>query len=57
VISPEQNREGKRMLLRIVSMLTKLGRHKHELREEPDNYANKDSEETDPDWGGVGVTE
>ncbi len=41
-LSPEQNREGKKMLLRIVSMLTKLARRDHELREEPAGYGYQD---------------
>ena len=42
VLSPEQNLQGKTMLLRIVSMLTKLGRRNHELREEPARYGGHD---------------
>ena len=42
VLSPEQNRKGKTMLLRIVSMLTKLARRNQELREEPARYGDYD---------------
>ena len=42
VLSPEQNGRGKARLLRIVSMLTKLGRRNHELREEPAVYGDDD---------------
>ena len=42
VLSPERSRQGKTMLLRIVSMLTKLGRRNHELREEPAVYGDHD---------------
>lgn len=34
VISIEHNNEGKAMLVRIVSMLTRIGQRKHELRED-----------------------
>jgi len=42
VLSPDQNAEAKTMLLRIVSMLTKLARRNHELREEPARYGMDD---------------
>ena len=42
MLNPEQSRQGKRMLLRIVSMLTKLGRRDHELREESAAYGDHD---------------
>jgi len=42
VLSPDQNAEAKTMLLRIVSMLTKLARRDHELREEPARYGVDD---------------
>ena len=42
MLSPEQNGRGKAMLLRIVSMRTKLGRRNHELREEPARYGDHD---------------
>jgi len=52
VFSADLNGEGKTMLLRIVSMLTKLARRDHELREEParygvDDYDNDNEEERD----------
>jgi hypothetical protein len=34
--------QGKTMLIRIVSMLTKLGRRNHEVRENPVPYGNFD---------------
>jgi hypothetical protein len=40
--NPERNGEGKRMLLRIVSMLTRLARRDHELRGEPARYGVHD---------------
>ena len=40
VLSPDRNHHGKTMLLRIVSMLTKLARRNHELREEPAVYGD-----------------
>ena len=42
VLIPEQNGRGKAMPLRIVSMLTKLGRGNHELREEPAVCGDRD---------------
>jgi four helix bundle protein len=42
VLSPGQNRHGKTMLLRIVSMLTKLGQRNHELREDSAVYGDCD---------------
>ena len=42
VLSPDQNTEAKTMLLRIVSMLTKLARRDHELGEEPARYGVDD---------------
>jgi len=44
VLSPERNPEGKRMLHRIVSMLTKLGQRKHELREDRGLYGDYDND-------------
>jgi hypothetical protein len=44
VLSPEQNGRGKAMLLRIVSMLTQLGRRDHELREGPAVYGDYDND-------------
>lgn len=38
VLSPEQNGRGKEMLVRLVSMLTKLGRRDQALREESSVY-------------------
>jgi four helix bundle protein len=44
VIGVEQNDYGKKMLVRIVSMLTKLGRRKHELREAVARYGDNDND-------------
>ncbi len=44
MLGPEQNREGKAMLQRIVSMLTKLGRRSHELREDRAAYGVDENE-------------
>ena len=44
VVSHELNGQGKTMLLRVVSMLTKLGRRNHELREERAFYDDYDSD-------------
>jgi hypothetical protein len=44
VLAREQNVQGKTMLLRIVSMLTKLARRRHELREEPAVYGDYDND-------------
>ena len=51
VLSPELNGEGETMLLRIVSMLTKLARRGHELREEPARYEMHDYDYDDSDNG------
>ena len=42
VLACEHNVQGKTMLLRIVSMLTKLAQRGHELREEPAAYGDCD---------------
>ncbi len=42
VLTADQNAQGKAMLVRIVSMLTKLGRRNHEVREYPRRYENSD---------------
>jgi four helix bundle protein len=42
VLTTAQNTQGKTMLIRIVSMLTKLGRRNHEVRENPVPYGNFD---------------
>ncbi len=42
VLSTEQNTAGKAMLSRIVSMLIKLGRRKHEVREDTLFYGDYD---------------
>jgi four helix bundle protein len=42
VIGVDQNSHGKAMLVRIVSMLTKLGQRNHELREEIAPYGDYD---------------
>ncbi len=44
VLAPEHNVQGKTMLLRIVSMLTKLAQRGHELREEPAVYSDYDND-------------
>ena len=41
-LSAAQNAQGKTMLTRIVSMLTKLGRRNHEVRENPVPYGSFD---------------
>ncbi len=49
-LSVEQNHQGKAMLTRIVSMLTKLGQRNHEMREDSgvysefDNYNDNDND-------------
>ena len=42
VLTPEQNTEGKAMLMRIVSMLTRLGQRYHETREDSVAYGDYD---------------
>ncbi len=42
VLSAEKSDRGKTMLVRIVSMLTKLSRCSHELREESTRYGDHD---------------
>jgi hypothetical protein len=44
VLTTAQNTQGKTMLIRIVSMLTKLGRRNHEVRENPVPYGKFDYE-------------
>jgi hypothetical protein len=44
VISAIQSEKGKGMLIRIVSMLTKLGRREHELREDALSYGDYDND-------------
>ena len=43
VLSPARSLEGKMMLLRIVSMVTRLAQRDHELREEPARYGDYDN--------------
>ena len=45
----EQNVQGKTMLTRIVSMLTKLGRRRHEVREDSVSYGDFDGDDFDYD--------
>ncbi len=42
VLTADRNEQGKTMLIRIVSMLTKLGRRNREVREYPGRYENSD---------------
>jgi len=49
VLSAESNEQGKTMLLRVVSMLTKLCRQDHELREEPFAWGNDYDNDNDND--------
>ena len=44
VIDAKQNRQGKVMLTRIVSMLTKLGQRDHEIREDSVAYCDYDND-------------
>jgi hypothetical protein len=44
VLTTAQNTQGKTMFIRIVSMLTKLGRRNHEVRENPVPYGKFDYE-------------
>jgi len=44
VLGSERNVQGKAMLIRLVSMLTKLGRRNHELREEETLYGDNDND-------------
>ncbi len=44
VLTAEENEQGKTMLIRIVSMLTKLGQRSHEVREEPDFYEHLEND-------------
>jgi hypothetical protein len=41
-LTTAQNTQGKAMLIQIVSMLTKLGRRNHEVRENPAPYGKFD---------------
>jgi four helix bundle protein len=43
-LSVEQNHQGKAMLTRIVSMLTKLGQRNHEMREDSGFYSEFDND-------------
>ncbi|HDR15202.1 MAG TPA: four helix bundle protein [Desulfobacteraceae bacterium] len=42
VLNDDENHKGKAMLVRIVSMLTKLGRYKPRMREDPAPYGRCD---------------
>jgi len=42
VLIGDENRKGKAMLVRVVSMLTKLGRYKPQMREDPAPYGRCD---------------
>ena len=44
VLSTERKTKGEVMLVRIVSMLTKLSRHNHELREDAAPYGDHDND-------------
>ena len=44
VLNAAENAEGKTMLIRIVSMLTKLGRRNHEMRETSAFYGDYDND-------------
>jgi hypothetical protein len=44
VLTAAENAQGKTMLIRIVSMLTKLGMRNHEVRENPGRYEGLDYE-------------
>ena len=51
-LSAAENGQGKEMLIRIVSMLTKLGQRSHEVREDSEGYRDCDDDiRSDSDSG------
>jgi hypothetical protein len=55
LIDSDLNDHGKEMLHRIVSMLTKLAAHRHELREDTAVYGNRDYDDEHDNDNEIGL--